>query len=48
MAKIKIRCIVLCSCGNKHTLKEWQKCPMALTPKPLEPWWRVDHDSSEN
>lgn len=44
--KIKMRCVVTCSCGATHSFKEWQKCPMALMRKPLEPWWRKDHDGA--
>lgn len=38
----EIRCVgVYCNCGFMHpSFEEWQKCPMALTPRPLKPWWR--------
>lgn len=33
---------ILCNCGLEHpTVEAWQACPMALTPQPLEPWWRM-------
>lgn len=36
-----IKVSVLCNCGLSHpSFEEWQECPMALTSKPLVPWWR--------
>ena len=37
---IKYKIAVRCSCGAEHTIEQWQRCPMALTPVQLEPWWR--------
>lgn len=33
---------ILCNCGSTHTTFEaWQKCPMALIPRAVDPcWWR--------
>lgn len=34
---------IKCNCGRTHpSFEDWQKCPMALTPRPLEPWRRAD------
>lgn len=31
---------VLCSCGQEHSPEDWRNCPMALSPRPNDPWWR--------
>ena len=42
MPSVWYRVTILCGCGRIHpSFEEWRQCPMALSTKPNDVWWRV-------